>query len=219
MKKLRNKCEKIGLNFKKEISTTLVISVLLFSFAILAFIFLNNKILSLLFVGLSIINFIFFFFRVNNLETKFKSSKMNDFINYFSYFKIYVLNGESVYTAFKKTIEFSSENIQPFLERLMDEIDKDKSINPYMNFANEFDDKIVEQIMISIYEMVDNGTDTNYIGQFSNIFESFKSRISNLEEEKRNNKFDSFLNTSLIGSGLIMIILVFGIVNLVGEIL
>lgn len=79
--------------------------------------------------------------------------------------------------------------------------------------------KLIEDIMISIYEMVENGNNISYINQFTTIFENFKLRVNKANSQTRLNKFDTFITSSLIGSGLIMIILVYGIINLIGEIL
>lgn len=219
MEKLKRRCEKIGINFNKELLLTAVISLTLVVVGLILFLALKNKLLLITTLGCSLINVLLLFFRISKKEQRNKNNNMDDFIHYFSYFRIFILNRESVYASLNKTLEYSSESIRPWLQKLIDDIDQDKSIKPFISFASCFEEKIVEQIMISIYEMIDNGNDINYINQFSSMFENFKNRNAAEQETKRIEKFDSFLNTSLLGSGVIMIILVFGIVNLVGEIL
>jgi len=124
-----------------------------------------------------------------------------------------------VYSSLNKTIDFANRKIKPLINGLLAEIDQDKSINPYLHFSNNFNNKLVEEIMISIFEMVENGSNFSYINQFTTMFENFKLRNNKANEEKRISIFDRYITTSLIGSGLIMIILVFGIVNLIGEVL
>ena len=45
------------------------------------------------------------------------------------------------------------EKIEIFLK----EIDDDKTVQPFINFARKFSLLIIESIMISIYQMVDEG--------------------------------------------------------------
>ncbi|HBS10712.1 MAG TPA: hypothetical protein DEA28_03205, partial [Firmicutes bacterium] len=63
------------------------------------------------------------------------------------------------------------------LIELLDNIDNDKTIKPFITFANYFNDKKIEEVMIAIYEMVNEGNNENYINQFVSIFETYKARI------------------------------------------
>ena len=219
MKNLKNKIEQLGYVYKNELLIFIIPSIIVFIGSIILTIFLKN----ILIVGISLLFVIIyafsFYFRYSKKEQEIDRNYIDAFINYFSFFRIYIANGESVYLALNKTLEFASDNIKPFIEGLLSEIDKDKTIQPFIRFAANFKMKLIEDIMISVYEMVENGNNINYINQFTTIFENFKLRINRGNSETRFNKFDTFINSSLIGSGLIMIILVYGIINLIGEIL
>lgn len=219
MKNIRDKIELLGYNFKNEL--------LLFAIpegvAFLASIILAILFRSVLVVGLGLIFmaiYLFsFYYKYSKKRQEIDRSSIDAFINYFGFFRIYIANGESVYLALNKTLEFASDNIKPYIEGLIAEIDKDKTIQPFIRFAANFKMKLIEDIMISIYEMVENGNNLNYINQFTTIFENFKLRINKANSETRFNRFDTFITSSLIGSAIIMIILVYGIINLIGEIL
>lgn len=219
MKNLKNKIEQLGYVYKNELLIFIIPSVIVFIGSIILAIFLKNILMvgiSLLFVMVYAFSF---YFKYSKKQQDIDRNYIDAFINYFSFFRIYIANGESVYLALNKTLEFASDNIKPFIEGLLSEIDKDKTIQPFIRFAANFKMKLIEDIMISVYEMVENGNNINYINQFTTIFENFKLRINRGNSETRFNKFDTFINSSLIGSGLIMIILVYGIINLIGEIL
>jgi hypothetical protein len=219
MKNLKNKIEQLGYVYKNELLIFIIPSIIVFIGSIILTIFLKNILMvgiSLLFVMVYAFSF---YFKYSKKQQEIDRNYIDAFINYFSFFRIYIANGESVYLALNKTLEFASDNIKPFIEGLISEIDKDKTIQPFIRFAANFKMKLIEDIMISVYEMVENGNNINYINQFTTIFENFKLRINRGNSETRFNKFDTFINSSLIGSGLIMIILVYGIINLIGEIL
>lgn len=219
MKNLRNKIELLGYNYKTELMLFFIPETLIFLASIVIFILFSN----ILVVGVSLILMIIyafsFYYRYTKKSQEIDRNSIDAFINYFSFFRIYISNGESVYLALNKTLEFASDNIKPYIEGLIAEIDKDKTIQPFIRFAANFKMKLIEDIMISIYEMIENGNNINYINQFTTIFENFKIRVNKNNSETRLNKFDTFITSSLIGSALIMMILVYGIINLIGEIL
>ena len=219
MKNIRNKIEVLGYNFKNELLLLVIPEVVIFLASIASTILFR----SVLIVGLGLILmavYLFsFYYKYSKKRQEIDRSSIDAFINYFGFFRIYIANGESVYLALNKTLEFADDNIKPYIEGLIAEIDKDKSIQPFIRFAANFKMKLIEDIMISIYEMVENGNNLNYINQFTTIFENFKLRINKANSETRINRFDTFITSSLIGSAIIMIILVYGIINLIGEIL
>lgn len=219
MKKLKDKIEKLGYSFKKEATIFLILTTLLLLIISAIFIYLKQFFVLVIGLTLLIIFPIAYFYKYVNKDEYLNRKKVNDFINAFSFFRIYILNGDSVYQALNKTIEFANDEIKSLLEGLVLEINEDKTVTPFINFSHNFESKLVEEIMISTYEMIDNGNNSNYLNQFTNIFENFKNRINKENEEKRFNKFDKYCNSSLVGSGLIMIIILFGILNLLGEML
>ena len=219
MKNLKSKIEQLGYVYKNELLIFVIPSALVFVISIvLTVLFKNILMIGVSFLFIMVYAFSFYY-RYSKKKQEIEKNYINAFINYFSFFRIYIANGESVYLALNKTLEFASDNIKPFIEGLLAEIDKDKTIQPFIRFAANFKMKLIEDIMISVFEMVENGNNINYINQFTTIFENFKLRINRSNSESRFNKFDTFINSSLIGSGLIMIVLVYGIINLIGEII
>lgn len=219
MKNLKSKIEQLGYVYKNELLIFVIPSALVFVISIvLTVLFKNILMIGVSFLFIMVYAFSFYY-RYSKKKQEIERNYIDAFINYFSFFRIYIANGESVYLALNKTLEFASDNIKPFIEGLLAEIDKDKTIQPFIRFAANFKMKLIEDIMISVFEMVENGNNINYINQFTTIFENFKLRINRSNSESRFNKFDTFINSSLIGSGLIMIILVYGIINLIGEII
>ena len=65
--------------------------------------------------------------------------------------------------------------------------------------------------MIAIYEMVNEGTSENYLNQFISIFTSFKTRIERTREEKRIARFNLLNSVSILGMGLLMVLIMMSI--------
>ena len=105
------------------------------------------------------------------------------------------------------------------IEDLLAEIDKDKSVQPFVNFANNFKNIATQSLMLSIYQMIDDGSESNYLIQFELIFDKFSEL---LHSKQLNNKDKSLANltmTSLVGSAYLIIMITIGVVTLIGEML
>lgn len=219
MKKIKSQIEQLNLNYKKEISRLIIFNALLVVAFIVLFIFSTNLIyLIYFFLIIFVFNFLYLS-RYGRTITKNANNLIEDFIETFSYFRIYISNNMNVYTSLKEVSNYSSPLIKVKLLKLINEIDEDKTIKPFMNFASNFDSKKVEEVMIAIYEMVNEGVSEMYLNQFVTIFTSFKTRVEKTREEKRLSRFNIINTFSMAGMGLLMIITMLGTINMLGEVI
>lgn len=142
---------------------------------------------------------------------------INEFINVFTYFKIYIKNGLTVYDSFLEIRQYCSTWMYNQVELLISEIDEDKSILPYINFAKKFNHNVIEEIMITIYQMVDDGTDYKYINSFTYIFDEFKKSIEKQNIEKAERSLASKSNLCLIGSAFFTLAIMIGVIGMLGA--
>ena len=205
-------------NYKTEITRLLIIDFLICVSFIFLIIYSKNLLILIYFFGILVVFNFFYLTRYQRIINKNNANLINDFINTFSYFRIYISNNMNAYNAFKEVSKYSSPFIKTKLLVLLDEIDEDKSLKPYMNFAKNFNNKKVEEVMIAIYEMVNEGNSENYLNQFTSVFTSFKARVEKTNQEKRFSKFNLINAMSMGGMMLIMILIMLSIVNMVGEI-
>lgn len=217
MKNLRQKIESLSLNFAKEMSILAVVNVLLIA-ALIAMFFINLSILVIIGIAITIVAFNLFYLNRYNTMILNKEKKLdNEFIEIFSYLRIYLYNEETVYSALKNINEFASPKMKDRIEQLLSDIDEDKTVQPFITFARLFQNKVIEEVMIALYEMINSGNKDIYLNQFIKVFEDFKTRSENENEEKRYRKFDTLNMLSVVGSGYIMVILALCIVTLLGE--
>lgn len=218
MKKLKEKINYLNKSYKTEITRLLIIDFLICVSFIFLIIYSKNLLILVYFFGILVVFNFFYLTRYQRIINKNNANLINDFINTFSYFRIYISNNMNAYNAFKEVSKYSSPFIKTKLLVLLDEIDEDKSLKPYMNFAKNFNNKKVEEVMIAIYEMVNEGNSENYLNQFTSVFTSFKARVEKTNQEKRFSKFNLINAMSMGGMMLIMILIMLSIVNMVGEI-
>ncbi len=217
MKNLRQKIESLSLNFAKEMTILAIINVVLLALFIGLF-FINISIVLNIGVLIVIVIFnIFYLNRYNGMILEKEKKLDHEFIEIFSYLRIYLYNQETVYTSLKNIKEFASSKMKERLDQLLADIDEDKTVQPFISFARLFQNKVIEEVMISLYEMVNSGNKDIYLNQFVKVFEDFKTRNEQEAEEKRYRKFDTLNMLSVVGSGYIMIVLSLTIISLLGE--
>lgn len=217
MKNLRQKIESLSLNFAKEMTILAIINVVLLALFIGLF-FINISIVLNIGVLIVIVIFnIFYLNRYNGMILEKEKKLDHEFIEIFSYLRIYLYNQETVYTSLKNIKEFASSKMKERLDQLLADIDEDKTVQPFISFARLFQNKVIEEVMISLYEMVNSGNKDIYLNQFVKVFEDFKTRNEQEAEEKRYRKFDTLNMLSVVGSGYITIVLSLTIISLLGE--
>lgn len=218
MKKVKDKIIELNLNYKKEIGILFFINVML----ILALISLYLVNVSLLYISIGVLFVVginFYYLNRYNVMLLNKEKRLDDeFIELFSYLRIYLYNEETVYQALINITQFASIIMKERLEFLISGIDNDKSIDPFIKFSKLFKNKIIEEVMISLYEIINNGSDRLYLNQFIKIFEDFKSNKEKEDKERRYNAFNNINMLSISGSGYILIVLSLAIINLLGDV-
>ena len=173
MKKLISKMRRLGLNPKKEFIIFGVTNLLLIILSVVGKIFLKNTVFLIIGPGFAVIFSILFLSRYDTEINKINSNNLLEFSHLFGFFRIYIKNGYNVYNALKEITNFANKNLKEMLSKLISEIDEDKTVQPFINFAHNFDEIIIEELMISIYQMIDDGEQSNYLAQFEFIFDKF----------------------------------------------
>lgn len=217
MKKLVLKMKRLGLSPKKEFIIYGIVLSLNFALFITLAIILKNIAISLISLSFAVVFSILYLgrygTRINNINT----SNLLEFAELFSFFRIYIKNGYNVYNALKEISLFANDNLRVLFEKLITEIDEDKSVQPFVNFAKNFDEIIVEEMMIAVYQMVDDGEQSNYLIQFEYIFDKFSDSINAKQLQKKEGKLATLSSAPLIGTCFLIIVITIGIIGIIGE--
>ena len=217
--KLKETIEFVGLSYKKELTIVLVVNIVFFAGAILIYIFLKNIIYSVfVLVAIAVLDY-FMFSRYNDKKKTILKNRENELVSIISYFDVYIRNNKNVYQSFNQLIPYCSNWMKEKVEDLLKEIDEDKSVQPYVNFANNFQNLSMHSLMISIYQMVDQGESAEQLTHFNVIFEEI-SRVRQQEMINQKDKALSGMSTfPLIGAGMITIALTISILTILGDLI
>ena len=218
MKKIIAKINRLGLSVKKEIIIFATVNFILIASSVALNFTAKNPLFLAFGPGFAVIFSILYVSRYDTVINKINVNNLVEFADLFSYFRIYIKNGYNVYNALKEISYFANENLKEILNKLLHEIDEDKTVQPFINFSKNFDEIIIEELMISIYQMIDEGEQSNYLTQFEFIFDKFTDALHDKELKKKDSKLGTLSSAPLIGSCYLIIVVTIGIVGLIGEI-
>ena len=219
MKKLKEKMLLLGLNPKKEFLIILIADLGLLIIGIVIFFVFKQLMYSLTTLPLIFIFDLLFLSRYSRKINDINTKNLQEFTILFGYFRIFIRNGYSVYSALKELVGFANLNLKKMLETLILEIDSDKSVQPFINFSKNFNEIIVEEMMVSIYQMIDDGESSNYLNQFELIFDKFSDLLYEKNLRTKNSRLGIISSSALIASSYLMIVLTIGIVSIIGEVI
>ena len=219
MKKLKEKMLILGLNPKKEFIIVLIVDLIFLLAAVLTFVFLKQILYLTSFLAVAIIFDLLFLTRYSKQISSKNSENLQEFAILFGYFRIYIHNGFSVYSALKEIVSFANPTLKNDLQELISEIDSDKTVQPFIKFGKRFNEIIVEEMMISIYQMIDDGENSDYLVQFELIFDKFSDLLYEKYLRAKNSKLGTLSNAPLIGASFLVVILTIGVISILGEVI
>ena len=217
--KLKDTIEFVGLSYRKEILKIVLISLALLMCAALMLYFLKNIIYTIMIlIALVVVDYMLLT-RYNDKKKMLIKARENELITLITYFEVYIRNKNNVYQSFNLLIPYCSSWMKDKIETLLKEIDSDKSVQPFVNFANNFEQLSSHSLLLSIYQMVDQGESSEQLAQFDVIFDEI---ARNRQKEMKEQKEKSLSNMStfpLIGAGAITVVLTISIISVLGDLM
>ena len=219
MKTLKENMLLLGKNFKKEIIFFFV-GVIVIALTVIP-IYLYRGISFFLAIPLFLLIFYtyFYFNRYSSGVRKIYENRMEEFIRLFTYLGIYIKDGFNVFHALESILSFASPSFRPLLETLLKEIEEDKTVTPFVNFSKNFLDISVKEVMISIYQMIDEGQGGAYIAQFQHLFGKLSDEKHLFLKQKKIDSLNRMSILPLLGSGVTMFMITFSLVEMMGGIM
>ena len=217
--KLENTIRFIGLDYKKEMIKLFIINLVIILSGVLLYIFTKAIIYSL-FVLAALGGVDYFLISSYGEKKKALISKRNEeLLTLISYFETFINNNNNVYQAFNKLIDYSSLWMKERIQEFLLAIDNDKSVKPFIDFSSNFSMGSIKNVMLSIYQMVDQGENSQQLLQFSFLFhEISKSRNEELKKKKERS-LSSMTTFPLIGASALAVVLTLSIISIVGDII
>lgn len=217
--KLKDTIEFVGLSYKKEILKIVLISLALLMCAALMLYFLKNIIYTIMIlIALVVVDYMLLT-RYNDKKKMLIKARENELITLITYFEVYIRNKNNVYQSFNLLIPYCSSWMKDKIETLLKEIDSDKSVQPFVNFANNFEQLSSHSLLLSIYQMVDQGESSEQLAQFDVISDEIARNRHKEMKEQKEKSLSNMSTFPLIGAGAITVVLTISIISVLGDLM
>ena len=188
----------------------LLLAVFLFIFTKTLFIALSAL------LGIVLVNGVMYY-RYSNRKKEIIDSHEDEFVTIISYFQIFIQNNANVYQAFQNTLSYASEWMQEKIQLFLINIDRDKTVKPFVDFAKNFKSAIAHNVMLSIYQMIDEGESGSHMLQFSILFDQLSNSQHKTRLDRKEKSLSGLSSFPLLGAGLITLLITFGIITIMGD--
>ena len=217
--KIKETIEFAGLSYKKEMMKITLINVVLLMGGILIYFFSKNIIYSMFaLIGMAVLDYLLFS-QYNDKKKNILKRRENELIAIISYFDVYIRNNNNVYQSFNLLIPYCSHWMKGRIEELLRDIDKDKTVQPFVDFAKNFKNIAAQGLMLSIYQMVDQGESSEQLTHFNVLFEEISRNRNQEMVESKNKALSNMSVFPLIGAGLITVSLTISILTILGDLI
>ncbi len=218
MRKFQKMCQELGKDPRKIVTNFLLIDCLIFAGCLTFFLWIKQPMV--LMIGMAMIALIdFYLYHALEKEIELlKEDHESEFIVTLGVFRVFAANRLNVYNAFMETRAFVSPWMQNKIDILLKEIDEDKTVAPFIAFSHHFRPLIIEQVMTSVFQMVDGGG-LSPLSQFSILFEHFAESHLKDEMKKNEERMDTMNAWPLIGAGLLAVAIIIGVVQIIGGVI
>ena len=207
----------VGLSYVKEVSILIILIIIFLGGAFAIYYFLKELYFALIFLVAGVVVIYFYLSRYQSLEKQQEKDHVNELISLLNYFELFISNKNNVYISFKLLLPYSSTFMDEAISSLLNQIDTDKSVGPFINFASKFNSRIVDSLMLSIYQMVDTGENDNQFSEFELLFTNVRERYQDELVENKRKSLESMNVFPLFGAGLITICLSMSLIQIIGD--
>ena len=162
---------------------------------------------------------LWYFSRYGTMKRNALERRNREFVDLFTFFGIFIGNGFTVYNALEEVKGYASEDFAPLLESLLKGIDEDKTVAPFVAFASHFQNIAVKEVMLSLFQMVDEGRGGPYLRQYQRLFGRLSESRHELDKNHRLERLDTMAFLPLCGAGIAMLALTLSIMEVMGGLM
>ena len=218
MNKIKEQCLYLDRDPKKFLRQLALLDGLMVFAAVLLGLYLKQMVL--IPIGFALV-LVYSFLSLNSLQKeveKRQDEHETEFIAALGVFRVYAANKFNVYNAFAETRDFVSPWMKEQIDILLRDMDEDKSVTPFIHFAKKFRPLIIEQVMTSVFQIVDGGS-LSPLMQFSILFNHFAENHLKEEMKKEEDQLETMNVWPLLGAGLLAVAIIIGVVQIIGGVI
>lgn len=219
MNKLKKIYAEANLNYKKEL--LLILGEILFCLLLFIVIYFWKGLSFFLIIPFLLLacSIFYSYMKIDKNKRLIEINNVAEFVRIFTFFGIFIEDEYNVYQSLKEVTCFANGKVKTYLETLLKSIEEDKTIKPFIDFSSNFKLSKIKEVMIAIYQMVDEGEGGVYINQFKHIFQKLRDEEFENEKSRKIERLSNLSFLPLLGSGVTMVMLSLSIVEIMGGLM
>ncbi|MDY2889563.1 MAG: hypothetical protein SOU19_08410 [Candidatus Caccosoma sp.] len=165
----------------------------------------------------SLIYLIMHFLSIKSKYKQLVNAKEIAFNAFYRYVITLLKNNNILFSALQTSLEYIDEVLIDDVNELILDIENDTSLEPFLNFMNNFEDESIKQMIIMLYKIQEIGVVDEVLDSINDsIIKIQDTSISNyiIREEKR---IEKYYFIPIILSALIMLLISFYVFTLLGD--
>ena len=147
-------------------------------------------------------------------QAQLKRRYEQQFLLIFRYFQILLQQSLTAYQALKTLLAYVEDPLHHELALFLVHMYQDKSIAPYRQFASTFDSMMVEQILLSMYQLDLQGGDGMSLFHFQYLFDQIDRQTQEEAMRQFHDKLQQSTSLVMIGTGLLAFLFLIGVIDL-----
>lgn len=175
----------LGINYKKAMKNRIKNSILIGIFLLVLGIVFKNVYICIFSIIIGLFYYKLQYYLTKNKRIKIVIIKKRMFPSLVKKLLI-LLRTNNIYVSLNKLVDFTDEPIRKYLIELIEEINKDKSVQPYVNFANKMEFMEAYQVMIMLYTFSEKAMKKEHLSSLEDmIFQLYNNEIDDVVESKK----------------------------------
>lgn len=197
-------------NYKRKRIMTVVLGLLSAFIVSVAF---KNYFFGVTLVLISLGLFKWDYYSLQQDFNRYAAKRQLSFVSFLGYVMAFLENKMNVYQSFQKSKDYVDPLIEFDLRQLVDEINNDKSPQPYIHFADKYKSTTVNQIMLLLYQLEQNGFETTTLNQFIMMMNHLQENTTALYVKEENQRLNWYYGFPFISTVLLTTLFAFGVLE------
>ena len=216
LKKYLELCKKLKLNIKKECTLTFIIFALIIICGI-TLMFVDSVMSGFLMIMCS---FLYLYSHYQSLKSSYLqliTSKEIAFNGFYRYVVTLLKNNHILYSALQASLQYSDDVLLEDINELINDIENDTSIEPFIKFMNNFNDESIKQMILLLYK-------TQEVGIVNEVLSSINECMVYLQDTSiksytvtESKKVEKYFIYPLILSSIVILLITSYVFSLLGS--
>lgn len=141
------------------------------------------------------------------------------FVKVFTIFRMGLNKNTNVFKALEKVKDSIEGPLTQELQILLSSLNNTISVAPFVSLGEKFKEPLIKHILISVYQLMINGGSVAQLFEFNYLFDRLNEINTESSLRILNKKYENLLQLPMLGTGLLVILIMAGVISLIGSFL